>query len=248
MEAERQRSAGTWSTQDELRMSYPTAQEMADYNAREAAKSRPSAVREGGMEWEEVAALIKLHLPETAPPLPYEMSEEGKRLARFRQLCPPEFMSKIDRSLLKNPQAFDQVAAWAGAFKGIIATGNTGTAKSRAAWSAIGRLYVKEGRTFAWFPVKRLITEFVRYESKDAADEFFRQYSKFNALFVDDLDKFNASFESEGAALFSFYDWAYRNHIAVLTTTNKPRAWWANLMGDPFARRLFDDAHSEVQF
>jgi hypothetical protein len=34
----------------------------------------------------------------------------------------------------------------------------------------------------------------------------------------------------------------------VITTTNKDRQWWADKMGDAFARRLFDDAHFAVQF
>jgi DNA replication protein DnaC len=180
--------------------------------------------------------------------LPYAMTPEGGRMAAFRARCPKEFISKIDRAQLPNPKAFDALANWAGTYPGPLASGATGTAKTRAAWSAVGRLYVRENKPFAWFPVRRMITELERYETLNAADEFFRAYSHYRFLFVDDVDKINWAFESHGALLFAFYDWIYRANIPCITTTNKPRDWWAKTMGDAFARRLFDDAHHEVRF
>lgn len=172
----------------------------------------------------------------------------GERIACFKRACPAEFSGKVDRGLLSDPAAFDAVANWRGSFPGPIASGPTGRSKTRAVWSALGRLSVDEGRTFAWFPVKRLLTEFARYESKNIADEFFRYYRIFDVLFVDDLDKINWQFESEMQALFQFYDWIYRDHRPCVTTTNKDRKWWADKMGDAFARRLFDEAHGAVTF
>ncbi len=181
--------------------------------------------------------------------VPYHLTPEGERLTRFRLICPEEFKGRIDRTKLKNPAAFDRVAEWNGTFPGPIASGSTGCSKTRAAWSAMGRLWVKENRAFAWFPVKRLITEFERYEGKDMADEFWRYYrGQFSLLLVDDLDKINWSFDSQHAVLFQFYDWVYAHHIPVITTTNKNRAWWTDKMGEPFVRRLFDEACFEVQF
>jgi len=175
---------------------------------------------------------------------------EDERLMRFRRVCPPEFMAKINTAMLINPAAFERVAQWNGTFPGPCAFGSTGTAKTRAAWSAIGRLWVRENRPFAWFPVKRLVTEFERYESKGLADEFWANYSapRFSLLFVDDVDKINWQFESQMSALFSFYDWIYRAHIPCISTTNKPREWWAEKMGEAFVRRLFNEAHFEVKF
>jgi hypothetical protein len=132
-----------------------------------------SATKEG-IETEDLIRIMKENLPETAPPLPYAMTEEGKRLAGFRKVCPEEFMQKIQRDLLKNPAAHDAVCKWGGMFKGLVLTGPTDMGKSRSVWSVLGRLYVEENRNFAWFPVKRLMTEFLRYESKDLADEFYR--------------------------------------------------------------------------
>jgi len=226
----------------------PTPAELALWHAECERKASQKSAKHEGMEWEEVAKIAAANLPETAPPLPYDMTEEGKRLARFRLLCPAEFMQAIKRPILANPSAFDAVAGWNGSFRGPLASGVTGTSKSRAAWSALGRLFVKENRSFEWFPVKRLVTEFERYESKDMADEFWRIRGNFHVLFVDDLDKINWQFESQQAALFQFYDWIYRAHKPCITTTNNKRDWWANKMGDAFTRRLFDDAHHAIQF
>jgi len=188
-------------------------------------------------------------LPETVT-IPYELTPEGERLRRFKEYCEPEFLHKIDRNQLANHTAFDRVASWDGSFPGPLAFGPTGTAKTRAAWSAMGRLFVKEGKNYAWFPVKRLLTEFARYEAKDLADEFWRQYSPgfFRVLMVDDADKINWQFESEMSALFQFYDWVYRSRICCITTTNKNRQWWADHAGDAFVRRFFDEAHFAVAF
>lgn len=175
-------------------------------------------------------------------------AERAERISRFKRACPPEFSGRVDRGLIGNPDAFDRVTAWAGAFPGPLASGPTGKSKTRAAWSVLGRLTVDGGKTLAWFPVKRLLTEFARYESRDIADEFWRYYRTFDVLLVDDLDKINWQFESEMQTLFQFYDWIYRDHRPCVTTTNRDRKWWAEKMGDAFARRLFDEAHFTVTF
>lgn len=182
--------------------------------------------------------------------LPERLTPEYERMEKFKKVCDARFLHKIDRAKLANPRAFDRVADWNGSFPGPLAIGPTGLAKTRAAWSALGRLWVREGKAFAWFPVKRLITEFERYESKGYADEFWKAYSppRFKVLFVDDIDKLNWQFESQGASLWAFYDWVYRAEIACITTTNKPEEWWEEKMGEAFVRRLFTDSHFQVKF
>ena len=174
--------------------------------------------------------------------------QQSERTARFRRVCPSEFMQRVDQAQLSNQAAYERVKAWNGSFPGPLCTGATGASKTRAAWAALYSLNALQNRSFAWFPVKRLITEFARYESKDLADEFWKFYGSFSVLFVDDLDKLNAQFESELSTIFAFYDWIYREHRPCITTTNKPREWWVNLMGEAHTRRLFDDAHFEVRF
>ena len=231
-----------------------SAEEFAAYLSRQTRQlDTKSARRNDGIEFSDLVAQLQSLPPETdaereAREKRLAEQERTERLARFRRVCPPEFMQKIDRTQLANAEAFDAVAQWDGCFPGPLACGKTNTAKTRAAWSALGRLNVGASRSFAWFPVKRLITEFVRYESKDLADEFWRYYRSYHILLVDDVDKINWQFESECAALFQFYDWVYREQRAVITTTNKDRAWWSEKMGDAFARRLFDDAHRTVTF
>ena len=199
------------------------------------------------IDWKAAFQAACAHLPEKVE-LPYALTPEGERMAAFKRICPQEFLCKIDRAKLPNPQAFDAVAFWTGNYPGPCAYGKTDTAKSRAAWSALGRLYVKEHRPFAWFPVRRLATEMERYEKSDNTAEFFRAYSHYKMLLVDDADKIAWQFDTHKEQLFAFYDWIYRTNKPCITTTNKDRAWWANKMGDAFARRLFADAHFAVNF
>jgi hypothetical protein len=198
-------------------------------------------------DWRAAFLAAREQLPDHVE-LPYAMTPEGERLTKFRNICPDEFRAKIDRAKVPNPEAFDLVALWDGSFPGPCASGKTKTAKTRAAWSALGRLYVKQNKPFAWFPVRRLVTELEGYETKGFADEFFRNYAHFAVLMVDDLDKINWQFESQQAMLFAFYDWVYRSKRPCISTTNKTRKWWADKMGDAFARRLFEDAQFEVAF
>lgn len=198
-------------------------------------------------DWHAAFATAVADLPETVE-LPPEHTPEGSRLIEFRRVCPEKFMMRVDRSELEDPAAFDAVAEWTGHYPGPLAYGTTGTSKTFAAWSALGRLYVRQGRTFAWFPVRRLITSMQAYEEQNQAEEFFRQYSLCRVLFVDDIDKINWQFESQVALLWSFYDWIYRTKKPCITTSNQSREWWTEKMGEPFARRLFDDAQRPVRF
>lgn len=225
------------------------AADIAQWSKRQAERANVRSARRGdGIDTDELLRIARENLPDVAPPLPYEYTDEGKRMARFRQICPVEFMQKVNRGMLKNPEAFDRAAAWDGSFRGPLLCGPTGTRKSGAAWSCLGRLFVQGGQEFAWWPVKKLMADIEEYEEQNMAEAFWRKYSRIPLLMVDDVDKINWSFPSQPAALFAFYDWIYRDHRPCVTTTNKDRAWWAERMGDAFARRLFDDAHNEVNF
>lgn len=211
---------------------------------------RKAEVAQQAPDWRAALAEASKNLPEAAQ-IPYERTPEGERWTRFKAVMKDnasEFLKTVDRSQLRNPAAFDLVAGWDGKFPGPIATGPTGYSKSRAAFSAIGRLFVKENRPFTWFPVLRLISEFTRYEKKDLTDEFYRHLTHYPVLLVDDVDKINWAFESQPGVLFQFYDWVYRAKRPCITTTNKDRAWWVDHMGEPFVRRLFDEAHFTVNF
>lgn len=183
--------------------------------------------------------------------IPFERTAAGERKARFDKVLTgiaDEFLKPLDRRLLRNPTSFDRVAQWNGKFPGPIATGMTGTRKTGAGFAAMERLFVYENRPFTWFPVKRLISEFTRYEKKELTDEFYRSLLHYPVLLVDDVDKINWQFESEVSILFQFYDWVYRARRPVITTTNQNRAWWTERTGPAFVRRIFDEAHFEVKF
>ena len=198
--------------------------------------------------WREQFLVACASLPDTPPPPSPAALAEANRLAAFRSVCDPEFLKRIDRAELPDPAAFDRVAQWPGTYPGRLATGTTNTAKTRAAWSCLGRLYVRENRPFKWYPVRTLMKALDDEENAGYGADFFRHLGHFPILFVDDIDKINWQFDSTKQQLFAFFDWVYRTRKPCLTTTNKDRAWWANMMGDAFARRLFDDAHETVEF
>ena len=187
------------------------------------------------------------HMPDH-PEVPFELTEAGERLAKFKVACPEEFFVPVERARLKNPVAFDRVANWDGHFRGPCATGATGGSKTRAVWQALRRLWCEKEKSFTWFTAKRLISCMEDDNERGNFSTFFKNARGVTLLFVDDLDKINWQFESNAEALFSFYDWVYREHRACVTTTNKDRRWWSDKMGDAFARRLFDDASFEVKF
>jgi DNA replication protein DnaC len=175
-------------------------------------------------------------------------ASEKERLEQFRAAAPAEFCKRIDRSLLTNQPAFDAVANWDGKFPGPCAFGVTGTGKTRAAWSALSRLWIRNEQSFSWFPVRHFVSVISKAESKGDDDKFFNDQKRFDVIFIDDIDKINWALESQKSALFSFYDWVYRQNKPCITTTNHPREWWAERMGDAFARRLFEGAHFAVRF
>lgn len=198
-------------------------------------------------DWREQFEAACANLPETVQ-LPYEYTPEGRRLKEFKRVCPEQFYCKVDRARLPDPDAFDRVAKWDGSFPGPCAYGSADTAKTLAAWCAMGRLYVKQNLPFAWFPAKRLITEMHEADLTGDIGIFFRRYSHFKVLMIDDVEKVNWDFGSTVELLFAFYDWVYRSHVRCITTSNKGPKWWEDKMGEGMVRRLFKDGHYAVHF
>jgi hypothetical protein len=238
---------------DEATVKTWPAEMVTDYNRRRDAAIASEIADPPGPSFEEtrkeLTTLIE-KLPERVE-VPFEKTAAGARNARFNSALTgvaDEFLRPLDRRLLRSPVSFDRIANWNGHFPGPIATGATGTRKTGAGFAAVQRLFVYENRAFSFFPVKRLISEYSRYEKKDILDEFYRMLLHYPVLLVDDLDKINWQFESEVSILFQFYDWVYRARRAVITTTNQNRAWWTERTGPAFVRRIFDEAHFEVKF
>lgn len=180
--------------------------------------------------------------------IPYERTPEGERAAEFKRVCDDTFYHEIDYLRVKDRTAFNRVVNWDGRFPGLCVVGGTGIGKSFAAWHALRNLYVKQNRSFKWFPVRLLVTELQRYEKNDCAHDFFRQIDMFRVLFIDDLDKINWDFEWHAQMLFSFMDWVYRTKKPCIVTTNRSRSWWEQKAGSALVRRLFVDGCVEVEF
>lgn len=178
--------------------------------------------------------------------IPYHLTPEGERWAKFKAACDPEFHPKIDYARVKNRHAFDLVANWSGKFPGPCATGPSGTGKTRAAWWALRQLWVKQGIGFSWWPVRKLIQNIE--DCGGSLEGLMYRHQASRIFFVDDADKLNWQYESHAEALFAFYDFVYRQNFPCITTTNKDRQWWVTKMGEAFTRRLMDGACFEVSF
>jgi hypothetical protein len=174
-------------------------------------------------------------------------SPEGDRLMRFRRVCPPQFMQRITPTLLTAPASFAEVAKWDGKFPGPLAVGPTGTAKSRAVWSALGRLWVREGRDFRWSSARQMTEKYFEVHMQGDPERFWRALGRFSLWFLDDVDKVEMN-DRNAAVLFEFYDRAYREKRPVIATTNRDRAWWMARMGEAFCRRFFNEVHHAVTF
>lgn len=185
-------------------------------------------------------------LPEK-PVIPYHLTEEGQRASQFKVGCPKEFCTAINRNILKNPWAFDQVAKWDGTYPGPLAAGPTGQSKTRAAWSALGRLYVKNGKRITSFTAKRLTEKYFEHHMDGEPQRFWAALSRFDAFLIDDIDKLERN-QRNDTTIFEVLDWIYANHRPVICTTNRDRAWWTDSLGTAFARRMFDECFFSVQF
>jgi hypothetical protein len=220
------------------------AEDFAKWQAKKAAVDAEVAPKDFGSLKEEFLAVMA-NLPETVE-IPYHLTPEGERKAKFDQSCPPEFNHRIDRARLTNPVAFDAVAQWDGEYPGVCATGKSGAGKSRAAWSALGRLWVREGVGFSWWPMRRLIKAID--EADGGLDGLMWRHQASRVFFLDDADKANWQFETTSESLFAFFDHIYRKNLPLIVTTNNGRKWWTDKMGEAFVRRMFDEACREVRF
>lgn len=182
------------------------------------------------------------------PVVPYHLTPEGERLARFKRTCDEAFLVEVDFMKIRDRRGYDHVVNWDGKFPGPVLTGATGIGKTFAAWQTLRELYVKKGMPFKWFPARDLVNEMIRYEQNECTADFFRQIDFFRILFVDDIDKINWDFDSSVQMLFSFLDWVYRTKKPCIVTTNRDRAWWKAKCGEALVRRLFDGGFVEVCF
>jgi|GEM_PF-1642637 len=173
----------------------------------------------------------------------------AQRLDTFKRVCDPKFCTKINRSLLPNADAYDTVFAWDGTSPGPLLVGATGTGKTRSAWSVLGKLNVEHGKSFSFLAASDLVAEIDKVRKQGGSfSEFTAKHRNSELFFVDELEKFTIQFDSQTSAIFDFYNWVYRREIPCITTTNKPRQWWEELMGPAFTRRMFDEAHTLINF
>jgi hypothetical protein len=178
----------------------------------------------------------------------YNLDPRQQREADFIRVADDQFSQPIDRSLLANPGAFDRVASWDGMYPGIFAWGASGSGKTRSCWQSLRTLYVDKNRPFRWWTGRRLSDDYYSDFRDGEPDAFWRRLRYHRAFFVDDLDKFDLAQDRSAGFLFELADKIYRERIPFLFTSNHNREWWAKQLGEPFVRRMCDEATRSVRF
>ena len=173
---------------------------------------------------------------------------------RFKLACPPELHPDVTDwahpNLARYAAQIEQVKAWPGGKRGILAAGESGRGKTRAFWHLLGRLSneSREIRFFtahAWFA--RLGQE-VRYGSDDAQG-WVESVAKAPVVFIDDLGQQALTKAREEWAMqwfFSLLDIRLNHGLPLFVTTNLTapeiagRADKSGIREDPLLRRLLE--------
>lgn len=179
----------------------------------------------------------------------------GRRLDRCRKwfkACPP-ILQRSDWSrpvLQPNRAAIDQVRNWRPGKdgRGLLISGPTGLGKSRAFWSLLHRLMVKEGVDVEIATAVDFFYELqaqIKFGS-DCSARFIRQQVEVPILALDDLGQqavTQARTEWSEASFFQIIDKRLGYRRPTIITTNlsaREMASHHHLRGDPLVRRLVD--------
>lgn len=180
------------------------------------------------------------------------------RLERFLGICPEEFRQRIDPARLAAPAAWAEADAWTGTAPGLwLWSHGTGRGKTRMLWRKFGQLHVERG-----FGVLRLTGAHLAEEYHDAhararTADFYTQFRRLDAVFLDDLDKLalpdpDAPRDAHaalvnGRMVRELFDEFYAHRIPVLVTANEPIAYFAERLG-PSAERRLREVCREIEF
>lgn len=162
-----------------------------------------------------------------------------QRLAAFRELCPPEFSQKIDRSKIPNTGAWDQADVWQGAFPGLwLWSHATGKGKSRMLWRQFGKLHVDFGRDVVRATGQQLAEDYFRFYMAGNPREFYRRLMRHDVIMIDDLDKADFRADRTVRMLRELWDFLYEANKPVLVTANEDITEIENRLGMSGGRRI----------
>ena len=187
---------------------------------------------------------------ERKPAAPYDPAAaiREQRMAHFKELCPPEFLKPIDRSLLPVLRAWDESDAWAGSTPGVwLWSRETGQGKTRMAWRQFGRLHVNHGKHCLKATGQALAEEYFTYHMDGEPRAFYRWLARCDVLFIDDIDKIDLQDRRYCRMLRELFDELYAARKPVCVTSNEPISYFAKFCGESCCRRMREVAR-EIHF
>jgi DNA replication protein DnaC len=174
------------------------------------------------------------------------------RIWRFATACPP-LLRRSDWNhpgMHANRASIDHVRSWQpnGQGRGLLLTGPTGLGKSRAFWSLLHRLMVREGHDAEIWAAADFFRELQNQVSygRDDSRRWLRQRAEAPIFAIDDLGQqaiLSARADWAEAVFFDLIDKRMSQRRPMIITTNltaRDIAGSHGLRGDPLLRRLLD--------
>ena len=143
---------------------------------------------------------------------------QAVRLARWKQICPPEFL-QTDPNKLPCQRQYRTVMNWICGHRGLVLHGPTGQGKSRCAWLLLRREY-EAGRSVRSLNSASGLTYAAKFsESAKDAERWIERLSEVDLLLLDDCFKAKLT-DSFEAALFAVINTRTERQLPIIATLN----------------------------
>lgn len=197
-------------------------------------------------EWANAGLLCDDQTSENGICVKNESSEDAvkkcvreQRFSRFREICPAEFAKKIDRSRIKNLDAWDDADKWEGAFPGLwIWSHETGLGKTRMLWRKFGHLHVNLGRVIVKSSGQNLVERYFEYHMDGNPSAFYGWLLRHEVVMIDDIDKVDLDDKRARQMMRELFDRMYEANKLILVTANEPIAEMERRLGLSGGRRM----------
>ncbi len=196
---------------------------------RKAGVANMAQARYGTPLWDAITRARQADLQEEE-----EDRQRQRRTADFDFGLWPELYRDTDMERL--PEAAKSVLSYVYGPKGLLVHGETARGKTRAMWLLLRRLYVEEGRSFAYRDALEFSDEAVAAYRLNQARSWAERLTAASVLFLDDLGKGRIT-QRVGEGLFAVVDRRAQRHKPTFITTN--------FVGETFKLRLEDQETAE---
>jgi len=149
--------------------------------------------------------------------LPLEKNLDGFELGRLPDKVQKQVRLLLDGSFLDRTE-------------NVLAFGNPGSGKTHLLCALCHEL-IQQGRTVYFSPCSLLVQEMLRAKRDLKLDKILKKFSRFDALFIDDLGYVQQNRE-EMEVLFTLLAHRYERG-SVLITSNLPFSKWESIFKDP---------------